>query len=138
MFKQYELEDLEGGNRRGKWCHYIIIPQVKSFKLKKNSDSHWTGKSKMNECIFDIQSPPKLNHREVKYLTIHIADCKTLQQLKISPKSRSNKWTTRRITNIGKRSPLVLQTLYVPLQGNAKVKKWEWVGRRAGRAGGRV
>jgi hypothetical protein len=36
---------------------------------------------------------------------------------------------------IGKRGPLVLQTLYAPVQGNTRAKKWEWVGRRAG--GGR-
>jgi hypothetical protein len=28
--------------------------------------------------------------------------------------------------------PLVLQTLYAPVQGNARAKKWEWVGRGAG------
>jgi hypothetical protein len=34
----------------------------------------------------------------------------------------------------GKRSLLVLQTLYAPVQGNARAKKWEWVGRsRAGK-----
>jgi hypothetical protein len=33
---------------------------------------------------------------------------------------------------IGKRGPLVLQTLYDPIQGNARPKKWEWVGRGAG------
>ena len=27
--------------------------------------------------------------------------------------------------------PLVLQTLYAPVQGNARAKKWEWVGRGA-------
>jgi hypothetical protein len=27
---------------------------------------------------------------------------------------------------------LVLPTLYAPVQGNAKAKKWEWVGRGAG------
>jgi hypothetical protein len=32
----------------------------------------------------------------------------------------------------GKRGPLVLQTLYVPVQGNARANKWEWVGRGAG------
>ena len=31
-----------------------------------------------------------------------------------------------------KRGPLVLQTLYAPVQGNARAKKWEWVGRGAG------
>jgi hypothetical protein len=31
-----------------------------------------------------------------------------------------------------KRGPLVLQTLYAPVQGNARTKKWEWVGRGAG------
>jgi hypothetical protein len=30
-----------------------------------------------------------------------------------------------------KRGPLVLQTLYAPVQGNARAKKWEWVGRGA-------
>ena len=29
----------------------------------------------------------------------------------------------------GKRGPLDRQTLYAPVQGNAKAKKWEWVGR---------
>ena len=33
----------------------------------------------------------------------------------------------------GKRGPLVLQTLYAPVQGNARAKKWEWVGREAER-----
>jgi hypothetical protein len=28
-----------------------------------------------------------------------------------------------------KERPLDLQTLYVPVQGNARAKKWEWVGR---------
>jgi hypothetical protein len=36
----------------------------------------------------------------------------------------------------GKRGPLVRQTLYAPVQGNARAKKWEWVGRGVG--GGRV
>jgi hypothetical protein len=31
----------------------------------------------------------------------------------------------------GKRGPLVLQTLYASVQGNARAKKWEWVGRGA-------
>jgi UDP-N-acetylenolpyruvoylglucosamine reductase len=30
---------------------------------------------------------------------------------------------------IEKRGPLVLQTLYASVQGNARAKKWEWVGR---------
>jgi hypothetical protein len=30
---------------------------------------------------------------------------------------------------IGKRGPLVLQTLYASVQGNARAKKWEWVSR---------
>ena len=30
------------------------------------------------------------------------------------------------------RGPLVLQTLYTPVQGNARAKNWEWVGRGAG------
>jgi hypothetical protein len=34
------------------------------------------------------------------------------------------------------RGPLVLQTLYASVQGNARAKKWEWVGR--GVRGGRV
>jgi hypothetical protein len=32
----------------------------------------------------------------------------------------------------GKRGPLDLQTLYAPVQGNARAKKWEWVGREVG------
>ena len=36
----------------------------------------------------------------------------------------------------GKRGPLVLQTLYAPLQGNARAKMWEWVGRGAGQGEG--
>ena len=35
----------------------------------------------------------------------------------------------------GKRGPLVLQTLYASVQGNARVKKWEWVGSGVGREG---
>jgi hypothetical protein len=31
-----------------------------------------------------------------------------------------------------------LQTLYAPVQGNARTKKWEWVGRGAGRRGGGI
>jgi hypothetical protein len=33
---------------------------------------------------------------------------------------------------IGKRGPLVLKTLYASVQGNARAKKWEWVGRGVG------
>jgi hypothetical protein len=29
-----------------------------------------------------------------------------------------------------------LQTLYAPVQGNARAKKWEWVGRGAGQGEG--
>jgi hypothetical protein len=36
----------------------------------------------------------------------------------------------------GKRGPLVLQTLYAPVQGNARAKKQEWVGRGAGQREG--
>jgi hypothetical protein len=32
----------------------------------------------------------------------------------------------------GKRGPLDLQTLYAPVQGNARAKRWEWVGRGVG------
>jgi hypothetical protein len=32
----------------------------------------------------------------------------------------------------GKRGPLVLQTLYASVQGNARAKKWKWVGRGVG------
>jgi hypothetical protein len=39
---------------------------------------------------------------------------------------------------IGKRGPLVLQTLYAPVQENTRAKKWEWVGRGAGVAEGIV
>jgi hypothetical protein len=31
-----------------------------------------------------------------------------------------------------KERPLVLQTLHALVQGNARAKKWEWVGRGAG------
>jgi hypothetical protein len=31
---------------------------------------------------------------------------------------------------------LVLQILYAPVQGNVRAKKWEWVGRKAGREEG--
>jgi hypothetical protein len=37
----------------------------------------------------------------------------------------------------GKRDPLVMQSLSASIQGNAKAKKWGWVGGGAGgRAGG--
>jgi hypothetical protein len=32
----------------------------------------------------------------------------------------------------GKRGPVDTQTVYAPVQGNAKAKKWEWVGREVG------
>jgi hypothetical protein len=32
----------------------------------------------------------------------------------------------------GKRGPLDLQTLYAPVQGNARAKKWEWVAKHVG------
>ena len=35
----------------------------------------------------------------------------------------------------GKRGPLDLQTLYAPVQGNARANKWEWVGRGVGGMG---
>jgi hypothetical protein len=35
----------------------------------------------------------------------------------------------------GKKGPLILQTLYVSVQGNARAKKWEWVGRGVGGEG---
>jgi hypothetical protein len=38
---------------------------------------------------------------------------------------------------IGKRGPLVYQTLYASVQGNARAKKWEWVGRGAGQGVGK-
>ena len=28
---------------------------------------------------------------------------------------------------VGKRDPLVVQTLYASVQGNARAKRWEWV-----------
>jgi hypothetical protein len=31
-----------------------------------------------------------------------------------------------------KRGPLDMQTLYAPVQGNARAKKWDWVGRGVG------
>ena len=33
------------------------------------------------------------------------------------------------------RGPLFLQTLYALVQGNARAKKWEWVGRGLGEGG---
>jgi hypothetical protein len=33
---------------------------------------------------------------------------------------------------IGKRGPFVLPTLYALIQGNARPKKWEWMGRGVG------
>jgi hypothetical protein len=30
------------------------------------------------------------------------------------------------------RGPLVMQTLHASVQGNARAKKWEWVGRGVG------
>ena len=30
----------------------------------------------------------------------------------------------------GKRGPLDIQTLYAPVQRNARAKKWEWLGKR--------
>jgi hypothetical protein len=36
----------------------------------------------------------------------------------------------------GKRGLLVLQSLNAPVQGNARAKKWEWVGRGAGQGVG--
>jgi hypothetical protein len=33
---------------------------------------------------------------------------------------------------IGKKGPLVLLTLYASVQGNARAKKWEWMGRGVG------
>jgi hypothetical protein len=35
-----------------------------------------------------------------------------------------------------KKTPLTLQTLYAPVQGNARAKKQEWVGRGAGQREG--
>jgi hypothetical protein len=32
----------------------------------------------------------------------------------------------------GKIGPLVVQTLYASVQGNARATKWEWVGERVG------
>jgi hypothetical protein len=31
-----------------------------------------------------------------------------------------------------RRGPLDMQTLYAPVQGNTRAKKWEWVGRGVG------
>jgi hypothetical protein len=33
---------------------------------------------------------------------------------------------------IGKRGPLALQNLYASVRGNARAKKWKWVGRGVG------
>jgi hypothetical protein len=35
-----------------------------------------------------------------------------------------------------KERPLDLQTLYAPVHGNTRAKKWEWVSRGLGRGGG--
>jgi hypothetical protein len=35
----------------------------------------------------------------------------------------------------GKRCPMVVQTLYASVQGNARAKKWEWVEGGVGREG---
>jgi hypothetical protein len=35
----------------------------------------------------------------------------------------------------GKRGPLVVQTLYASVQGNARAKRWEWVGGGVGVGG---
>ena len=35
----------------------------------------------------------------------------------------------------GKKGPLVMQTLYASVQGNARAKKWEWMGRGVGEEG---
>jgi len=32
----------------------------------------------------------------------------------------------------GRRGPLVMQTLYASVRGNARAKKWGWVGRGVG------
>jgi hypothetical protein len=32
--------------------------------------------------------------------------------------------------------PLVLQRLYAPVQGNARARKWKWVGSEAGQGEG--
>jgi hypothetical protein len=40
------------------------------------------------------------------------------------------------ICGTGRRTPLVLQTLYAPVQWNARAKKWKSVGRGAGRGEG--
>jgi hypothetical protein len=32
----------------------------------------------------------------------------------------------------GKRCPLDRQTLYAPVQGNTRAKKWEWLGKGVG------
>jgi hypothetical protein len=37
--------------------------------------------------------------------------------------------------SLEKEAPLVLQTLYASVQGNARAKKWEWVGRGMGVGG---
>ena len=35
----------------------------------------------------------------------------------------------------GKRGPLVMQTLYASVRGNARVKRWEWVSGGVGMGG---
>jgi hypothetical protein len=36
------------------------------------------------------------------------------------------------VGHTGKRGPLDRQTLYAPVQGNARAKKWEWLGKGVG------
>jgi hypothetical protein len=42
------------------------------------------------------------------------------------------KWDLMKLTTLG---PLDMQTLYAPVQGNARAKKWEWVGKEVGGGG---
>jgi hypothetical protein len=39
---------------------------------------------------------------------------------------------TSKILITGKRGPLDIQTLYAPVQGNTRAKKWKWMGRGVG------
>jgi hypothetical protein len=48
------------------------------------------------------------------------------------PRNRQTDFQSGESDITGKRGPLDTQTLYAPVQGNARAKKWEWVGRGVG------
>jgi hypothetical protein len=48
-----------------------------------------------------------------------------VEHVSFLPLGTSSGYMPRRVT-VGKRGPLVVQTLYASVQGNARAKKWEW------------